>query len=145
MSGSGFDASFFVFSLELLDSARSIDNFVFTREERMRRTRRLYCDHRILFAVFPLRGFICVHRRAGHKGPAVGGVLNNDVAVVGVDVFLHCRCLHTFSIVTGRKGAAPAENRRWNIVKMRPKGNSKYALSRGVYTEDRVGYHFSWQ
>lgn len=145
MSGSGFDASFFVFSFELLDSARSIDNFVFTREERMRRTRRLYYDHRILFAVFPLGGFSCVHRRTGHKGPAVGSVLNNDVAVVGVDVFLHCRCLHTFSIVTGRNGAAPAENRRRKIVKMRPKGNSKCDLGGGVYTEDRVGYHFSWQ
>jgi len=145
MSGSGFDASFFVFSLELLDSACSIDNFVFTREERMRCTRRFNGDHRIFFAVFPLGGFSCIHRRTGHKGPAVGSVLNNDVAVVGVDVFLHCRCLHTFSIVTGRKGAAPAENRRRKIVKMRPKGNSKYGLSGGVYTEDRVGYHFSWQ
>lgn len=131
MSGSGFDASLFVFSLELLNSTRSIDNFVFTCEERMRCTRRFYDNHRIFFAVFPLGGLSCVHRRTGHKGPAVGSVLNNDVAVVGVDVFLHCRCLHTFSIVTGRKGAAPDENRRRKIVKMRPKGNSKYGLTRG--------------
>lgn len=74
---------------ELVDAAAGVHDLVLARVERVRGGRDVDLDQRVLVAVLPLHRLLGRHRGTGQKRKVRGDVLEDDVAVLGMDAGLH--------------------------------------------------------
>ncbi|CWB29801.1 Uncharacterised protein [Streptococcus pneumoniae] len=75
--------------VEALDAAGGVHDALLARVERVRGGRDLDVDHRVGVAIGPLRGLVGVRGGAGEDLLTGGEVVEDDVAVIRVDLRLH--------------------------------------------------------
>ena len=86
---SWIDRSARVALLELVDTARGVDDLVLARVERVRSRGNFDLDQRVFVTVGPGGGFLGRHGRAGQDLEIGSDVFEDDVAVVRMDIGLH--------------------------------------------------------
>ena len=93
--------------LELLHPSGRIDESRLTGVERMRCTRNIEFEERVLFAIFPLDGIRGFHGRAGKECEFRVFVLeDNEAIIIRVDFLFHesISVRHTVDVQPGFKG-----------------------------------------
>jgi hypothetical protein len=81
---------------ESVDTTFGVDDFLFTRKERVRRATDVYLDEWVFVAVFPLDGVICLRSALRQKRKLRHIVAKYDRAVIGwVNTAFHiCPTIH---------------------------------------------------
>lgn len=78
-----------ILATETIHAAGAVENILLAGVERVRLAAHIHTHQRIFFAIFPFDGFVGGDGGAGQEGEINAGVLENDRAIVRVNIFFH--------------------------------------------------------
>jgi hypothetical protein len=127
-----------VTSLELVDTAGRVNQYILPGEERMRSVGNFQFDQGVIVAVFPFDGLPALSRRFAQKRFAITHVFkNNEPVTLGVDILFHnLFCLKVVRIwpyifLLDGKSTYSLPGVQINLVRARPAFGNPAAPDRG--------------
>ena len=79
-----------IFFLEFLNTTSCVKEHLLSCKERMRCRANFHFDNRIVFAIGPFNGLLCVEGRAAYELEIARSIPKNHVPVFRMNAFFHC-------------------------------------------------------